>query len=184
MAGKTNWRFRQAGNGKKKLPLISFRMLVHTSWRKSQKALTTLVFSSSSSMSPSDSTEKTLDQRMLGPSLRCARECKEPKVLGPDDGPVFPSPLSRRELETSAKLRFKCVRTNIKESLRGGKWLYCINKKVHIKYWWLPSLCRWMKRFNSYSLVAVGPMIHLTRPPTTNSLRFSRFELELAWIHQ
>ena len=74
--------------------------------------------------------------------------------------------------------------TILKKVCEGGKTLYCIKKKVHIKCRWLPSLCRRMKCFNSYSLIAVGPMIHLTRPPTANSLRFSRFELELAWIHQ
>lgn len=93
-------------------------MLVPTSWRKSQNALTTLVFSSSSSMSPSVPTEKTSDLRLLEPSLRCALEYKEPKVLDPDDGPVFPSPLSRRELETGTKLRFKCACNETKESLR------------------------------------------------------------------
>lgn len=75
-----------------------------TSWRKSQNALTTLVFSSSSSISFSESTEKTSDLRMLEPSLRCALEWKEPNVLEPDNDPVFPSPLSKRELKKKGKL--------------------------------------------------------------------------------
>lgn len=97
--------------------------LVHTSWRKSQNALTTLVFSSSSSMSPSENTEKISDLRLLEPSLWCPLEYTEPKVLDPEDGPVFPSPLSRRELETSAKLQSKWV-------WQKARRLYCIKKKV------------------------------------------------------